>query len=183
MVPDGGEDDGNMWHCGPVVRKVTAGSRETRLALGLPAQKRLVLVSLSGSGSGSYLIPAVEKVVKESGLDVAVAEAGGKAGPTRGRFHHLGFVRDLQNPVAGADLVVSQAGKSTIDEALSSGTPIIALPLKSHFEQKENARALGFTHDDVRRLGPLIEGHLGKRSEPRNYDGAKRAAAKMLEAF
>ncbi len=180
IVPDVGADSGNLWHCGPVVRRVTAGRSETRLSLGLPIDKKLILVSLSGSGSGGYLVPAVEKVVREEGMDVAVAVAGGRQEPTHGRFHHLGFVRDLQNLVAAADVAVSQAGKSTIDEAFSSGTPLITIPLKNHFEQEENAKALGFARSDLRRLGPLIEARIARRGKPRNYDGANRAAAKIL---
>ena len=181
IVPDNGVDEGNMWHCGPVVRTITAGRAETRWALGLPVQSSLILVSLSGSGSGEYLIPAAEKVVKREALDVTVAVAGAKPAPTRGRFHYLGFVRELQNLIAASDLAISQAGKSTIDEAASCGTPLIAIPLKNHFEQEENARALGFSNSDISRLGRLIEERLGNRSRPKNYDGAKRAAAKILE--
>jgi UDP-N-acetylglucosamine--N-acetylmuramyl-(pentapeptide) pyrophosphoryl-undecaprenol N-acetylglucosamine transferase len=180
IVPDYGTDERNIWHCGPIVRKVTGGRKETFESLRLPKERELILVSLSGSGSGTYLVPAVEKAVAHLGLDVTVAVAGGRPIHGEGRLRHLGFVRDLQNLVAAADLVVSQAGKSTIDEAFSSGTPIIAIPLKDHFEQEANAKALGFSHDDVNTLGPLIAERIGRRAEPRNYDGARRAADRIL---
>jgi UDP-N-acetylglucosamine--N-acetylmuramyl-(pentapeptide) pyrophosphoryl-undecaprenol N-acetylglucosamine transferase len=182
VVPDFGTDEGNIWHSGPMVRKVTAGRTETLQSLLLPPEKRLVLVSLSGSGSGAYLVPGVEEAVAQLGLDVTVAVAGRRASRGDGSIRQLGFVRDAQNLVAAADLVVSLAGKSTIDEAYSSGTPIITIPLKDHFEQESNARALGFTYGDIDRLGPLISERLGRRSEPRNYDGARRVAERILES-
>ncbi|HVP22423.1 MAG TPA: glycosyltransferase [Conexivisphaerales archaeon] len=181
VVPEEGSDEGKLWHSGPVVRKVTAGRDETRKSLGLPLEGALILLTLSGSGSGSHLIPAVESAVESAGLSATVAVAGGRGGPAQGRTRHLGFVRDLQNLVAGADLCVSLAGKSTIDEALSAGTPMIALPLKDHFEQEANAKALGFTHGDIARLGPLMVDRLGRRQPPRKYDGAVKAAVRILE--
>jgi UDP-N-acetylglucosamine:LPS N-acetylglucosamine transferase len=99
----------------------------------------------------------------------AVAIASERVSLKQGEVYHLWCVRDLQNLVAAADLAASQAGKSTADEAFSPGTPIIAIPLNSHFEQEENAKALGFAQDDFKRLGSLIEGRFGKRSPSKNY--------------
>ena len=38
------------------------------------------------------------------------------------------------------DLVVSLAGRSTIDESRVYGTPGIFIPIKDHFEQEQNAK-------------------------------------------
>ncbi|HUH99979.1 MAG TPA: UDP-glucuronosyltransferase, partial [Nitrososphaerales archaeon] len=66
------------------------------------------------------------------------------------------------------------AGKSTIDEAVSSGTPIIAIPIKNHVEQERNAAELGFTFEDRSKLGALIPKLLGRRNPPAHYSGAQR---------
>ena len=91
-------------------------------------------------------------------------------------MRELGIVRDNQNLIAASDLVISTAGKSTIDESASSGTPIIAIPIKNHVEQERNAAELGFTFGDRERLEELIPKFLGKRSEPAHYTGAQRTA-------
>jgi len=78
--------------------------------------------------------------------------------------------------IAASDLVISTAGKSTIDECVSSGTPMIAIPIKNHVEQERNAAELGFAFGDLDRLDQLIPKLLGKRSEPANYVGAQRTA-------
>ena len=91
-------------------------------------------------------------------------------------MRELGIVRDNQNLVAASDLVISTAGKSTIDESASSGTPIIAIPIRNHAEQERNAAELGFAFGDRDRLEELIPKLLGKRSEPAHYTGAQRTA-------
>jgi UDP-N-acetylglucosamine--N-acetylmuramyl-(pentapeptide) pyrophosphoryl-undecaprenol N-acetylglucosamine transferase len=92
------------------------------------------------------------------------------------RVRELGIVRDNQNLIAASDLVISTAGKSTIDEAASSGTPIIAIPIRNHAEQERNAAELGFSFHDVDRLEELIRKLLGKRNEPARYAGAQKTA-------
>jgi UDP-N-acetylglucosamine--N-acetylmuramyl-(pentapeptide) pyrophosphoryl-undecaprenol N-acetylglucosamine transferase len=64
-------------------------------------------------------------------------------------IYDLGIVPDNQNLVAAADLVVSTAGKSTIDEAAEAGTPMIPVPIRNHSEQERNAAALGLVPGDA----------------------------------
>lgn len=78
--------------------------------------------------------------------------------------------------VFAADLIISLAGKSTIDEARAYGTPGIFIPIKGHFEQEDNAREQGFVFEDIKKLDVLI---LEKLEEKRNQvktDGAKIAS-------
>src|SRR5207245_11484717 len=96
-------------------------------------------------------------------------------------IRHLGFVRDIQNLIAASDLVVSLAGKSTIDEANSYGVPIIAIPLRNHFEQERNARSLGFSYEDINRLDSLIAEHIGGARTPKNYKGSSIAAEILID--
>ena len=53
-------------------------------------------------------------------------------------------------------MIISLAGKSTIDEAKAYGTPAIFIPIKGHFEQEHNAKTEGFVFEDVNNLGTLI---------------------------
>ena len=92
------------------------------------------------------------------------------------KVRELGIIRDNQDLVAAADLVISTAGKSTIDESVGSGTPIIAIPIRNHAEQERNAAELGFRSEDIDRLEELIPELLEKRTEPAHYAGAQRTA-------
>ena len=56
----------------------------------------------------------------------------------------LGFVTNLNEYIYACDLVISLAGRSTMDESIVYNTPGIFIPLKNHFEQEEGARRLGF---------------------------------------
>ena len=71
--------------------------------------------------------------------DVALVVTGLSVGPSGARVRYLGLERDNQDFVAAADLVISTAGKSTIDEAVSYGSPLIVIPIRHHSEQERNA--------------------------------------------
>ena len=62
-------------------------------------------------------------------------------------------------------MIISLAGKSTIDEAKAFGTPAIFIPIKDHFEQEDNAKEEGFVFEDIERLDELI---LEKIEQKRN---------------
>lgn len=182
VIPDEGVDQGNRRHVGPITRGSSNGRQETRERYGLPMEGQMVLLSLSGSGLGDYLIrPTLEalRVVATPGAFLVIS---GNRGP-RISFpgvHDLGVTKDNQDLVASADLVVSSAGKSTIDEATASGTPIIAIPIKNHAEQERNAASLGYSYGDLQGLGSLIAKRLGKRKPPVISAGAERAASLIL---
>jgi len=177
LVPSFGNDKGNMHYVTPIVRSVNRSREEVRKELSVPEAARVVLFSLSGSGIGSFLFKrTLESFLKvRFGDDVLLV--AGKIGisPLAG-VRELGVVRDNQDLVSASDLVISTAGKSTIDEAASSGTPIIAIPIRNHAEQERNASELGFGPGDIDRMEGLIRDHLGRRAEPRNYQGAAKTA-------
>jgi UDP-N-acetylglucosamine--N-acetylmuramyl-(pentapeptide) pyrophosphoryl-undecaprenol N-acetylglucosamine transferase len=178
IIPDFGEDSGNIHFVTPIVREVTKDRADVLAEFNLPSDKKMVVFSKSGSGRGKFLEERTIEAFENSGLrDSFLAISGGAKAPRSGAVFRLGFIPDNQNIVAAADLVISSAGKSTIDEAQSYGTPIIAIPFKDHFEQERNARNLGFSFEDIDRLETLIPEYAGKRSEPRKYGGAEKAAA------
>lgn len=179
LVPAFGTDGGNVHYMTPVVRRVTKAREAARAEHGLPPDLPLVLFSSSGSGIGRFLLDrALEAFRKVCTRSEVFAVSGSTRGGERGdNVRELGVVRDNQDLVAAADLVISTAGKSTIDEAVSSGTPIIAVPIKNHVEQERNAAELGFTFSDLGRLEELIPRLLAGRNPPANYMGAQRTAA------
>jgi len=89
---------------------------------------------------------------------------------------NLGFVDNLHELIFAADVIISLAGKSTIDEAKAYGTPAIFIPIKGHFEQEDNAKELGFVFEDINRLQELILEKLEEKRIQVNTIGAKIAA-------
>jgi len=174
LVPTFGTDSGNIHYMTPVVREATQARDEARKAHGLPVDSPVVLFSSSGSGIGSFLLGRSLEAFRKTCTRGEVFATTGPAKATGAV--NLGVVRDNQDLIAAADLVISTAGKSTIDECASFGTPLIAIPIKNHAEQERNAAEIGFSHTDLGRLDELIPKMLGKRSQPANYSGAQRTA-------
>lgn len=176
VIPDSGNDGGNRRYVGPVVRRATKTRAQIIEEYGLPSNRRLILVALSGTGIGGYLVDATERALPSipDSVLVVMGNRGRKA--VGEEIFDVGVVDDGQNLVAAADVVVSTAGKSTIDEAASFGTPLVAIPIRNHGEQMRNASALGFSADDVARLTELIASRIGKRQERRDFDGAQKTA-------
>lgn len=178
IVPDFGNDAGNRHYVTPVVRRVTASRERVIEELSLPSGGPMVLFSMSGAGIGDSLLQNALEAFRRLRIPGAFFVIAGNWG-TRlagGGVYDVGPVRDGQNLVAAADLVISTAGKSTLDEAASAGTPIIAIPIRNHAEQQRNAGSLGYRAEDASRLGELIAEKMGHREAPRKYDGASRAA-------
>jgi UDP-N-acetylglucosamine--N-acetylmuramyl-(pentapeptide) pyrophosphoryl-undecaprenol N-acetylglucosamine transferase len=182
IVPDFGVDERNIHYVTPIVRERTMTREEVLSTHGLPSDARIITCSMSGSGIGRHLTEAAIQSFRRVNPDRTVmVVVGGDAhtAPENGVFH-LGFVRDNQNLVAASSLVISLAGKSTIDEAQSYGVPIIAIPLRNHFEQERNATSIGFSYEDITRLDSLIVDYLKRTQRPRNYQGASIAAELLI---
>jgi len=181
LIPDVGEDAGNRVFVGPIVRPPTRSPEEVRTAHRLP-EGRMVLFAMSGSGIGREFAIVLRDALGVSGLSDTYLVIAGNRGPriSGEGVYDLGFVADNQNLVAAADLVVSTAGKSTIDEAAAAGTPIVVIPIRHHAEQERNAAALGYSSSDLNRLTDLVRQKLGHREPPRRFDGEIAAARAIL---
>lgn len=182
VVPERGPDEGNVRRTGPIVRGTGSSREDLRRRLGFGG--RTILITAGGTGAGSFLIEAALRAAREAGegCDVVVA-AGPSIGGEFAGARNLGFVRDLHEVIYASDLVISLAGKSTIDEANAYGTPGIFIPIKGHFEQEDNARAEGFSHGDARRLGPIIREKIrGPRGRPAPAGGARGARDAIMRA-
>jgi len=181
LIPEHGTDGGNRRFIGPMVRAITRSPVETKADHGIPAGK-MVLFATSGSGLGQELAFRVRDSLGAAGLTgVSLVVTGNRGRKMEGAgVYDLGLVPDNQNLVSAADLVVSTAGKSTIDEAAAAGTPIVVIPIRHHAEQERNAEALGYTSADASRLPDLMREKFGRRQQPIRSAGELAASDAIM---
>ncbi len=103
-----------------------------------------------------------------------------KVDPAPGVYTY-GFLPNLHDYVLASDLVITTAGKGTINEALAAGTPVIAIPPAGHAEAERNAAALGYRHEDVHRLKELIPAKLALGRLPPVPTGNSEAVGILIE--
>lgn len=177
IIPEKGISKDRIFYVGKIVRQVSGSREEIRSKYGLPSCSTVILFTMTGSQLGMFLLERTVDEIKKLGLEnVVLVVSGSKSRIKQKGVIDLGIVRDNHELVYASDLVVSTAGKSTIDEALVFGTPIIAIPIGGHYEQERNAKELGFSAKDIERLGELIRANLGMRKKPENTEGALRVA-------
>ena len=182
LVADSGPAWANVRKVGPIVRAPSA-SRE-QLREDLVFRKKTILVTAGGTAIGDFLLRASVDAFQALHLaDTAMILVTGpklKMEPVPGVYVY-GFVPNLQDFVLAADLVITLAGKGTVNEALASGTPLIAIPPRGHTEAERNARELGYGPEDVRRLRELIPEKLALGRLPPKPMGSTHALALLGE--
>lgn len=178
IIPDAGTDRGNLRYVGPIVREASADRDTLRKRFNF-ARKTIVL-SVGGTDAGLYLIDktleAYRKLKEKLDADLVVVPGPSLKLPDSHEYRNLGFVEKLHELIYAADLVISLAGRSTMDESMAYGTPGIFIPIKGHFEQEDGAARLGYRHEDILRLESLIGEKIGYRRRTVDTDGAKKAA-------
>ncbi len=184
IIPDVGDDRGNLRYVGPIVRDVSADRDTLRKKFNLT--KKTIVASVGGTDAGRYLIDktveAYKKLKEKLDADLVVVPGPSLKLPDSPDYRNLGFVENLHELIYAADLVISLAGRSTMDESIAYGTPGIFIPIKGHFEQEEGAARLGYKPDDILRLEQLIEEKIGRRCYTVNAAGAENAA-KIISAL
>ena len=172
----------NVRRIGPIVRGFSA-SRE-KLREDFVFRKKTILVTVGGTAVGEFLIREAVRAFHELKLDdvsmVVVSGPKLKADPESGVYTY-GFLPNLQDYVLAADLVITTAGKGTVNEALAAGTPVIAIPPSGHAEAERNAAALGYRHDDIRRLKELIPQTLALGRLPPKPMGNEQAVGFLID--
>ncbi|MEM2760024.1 MAG: glycosyltransferase [Nitrososphaerales archaeon] len=141
IIPDHGDDVDNLAYVGPIVREVRRDRERLREEFGF--SNRTILVS-RGTSAGSFLVnKAVDTYKKMKGkLDAEMIVVSGLALHIELQgVKCVGYVNNLHEMIYASDLLISLAGRSTIDEANTYGTPGIFIPIRNHFEQVENAEA------------------------------------------
>ncbi|MFL6430540.1 MAG: glycosyltransferase, partial [Nitrososphaeraceae archaeon] len=99
-------------------------------------------------------------------------------------FRSIGLINNLHEYIYASDLVISLAGRSTMDESIAYGIPGIFIPIKNHFEQEQGAKRLGYKHEDIFRIESLIEEKLDSQNKITPYvNGAEKAAKLILQSL
>jgi UDP-N-acetylglucosamine--N-acetylmuramyl-(pentapeptide) pyrophosphoryl-undecaprenol N-acetylglucosamine transferase len=184
IMPDFGDDRGNVHYVGPIVRQASASRGDLRRRFGFT--KSTVVAGIGGTDAGKYLI---EKVIESHSklkgrLDSELVIVSGPSLklPDSPDYRNLGFIDNQHELTYAADLVISLAGRSTMDESIAYGTPGIFIPIRGHFEQEEGAARLSYKYEDIFRLESLIEEKIGSRNKEADAGGAARAA-KIISTF
>ncbi len=175
IIPENGDNKDNIVRVGPIVRKTSEPREQLRAKFSF--HRKTVIVSIGGTNSGRFLIEKTIEAFSKTNLDADLVIVSGPSLDLRDLyFRNLGFVNNLHEIILASDLVISLAGKSTIDESIHYGTPGIFIPIKGHFEQEENAKELGYSYDDIFHLDKLILEKINEKRNPRPFDGAQKAA-------
>lgn len=185
ILPEEGKDQENIIRVGPIVRRTPHTRDELRNKFSF--NNKTVLISVGGTDAGMFLIKksleAVQKLAHSSEVEVILV-----SGPVIGmdfakyaktvNIRQMGFVNNLHEMIYASDLVISLAGKSTIDEAKAYKTPGIFIPINGHFEQVDNAKEEGYDYKDIYRLDSLIKENINKssRNPPAIPKGNEKAA-------
>jgi len=174
ILPEDGPDEGNIRRVGPIVRQTMYSREELREKFSF--DKKTIVVSIGGTDAGLFLIEKALEIFPKINECEIVLVTGPAMNKKFGNIRNLGFVNNLHEIIYAADVLVSLAGKSTIDEAKEYGTPAIFIPIKGHFEQEDNARGEGFEFEDLFRLEKLILEKLEEKRNPIKKNGAQNAA-------
>jgi len=174
ILPEYGPDEENIKRVGPIVRKIDSSRDQLREKFGF--ENKTILVCIGGTDAGIFLIEKILEILPKLEKDMEVVIV---TGPSLQKdfeaVKNLGFIRNLHEAIFASDVVVSLAGKSTIDETKAYGTPGIFIPIKDHFEQEDNAKNEGFSFDDLENLEILISEKLAQKRSPITVDGAQKA--------
>ena len=175
IIPEDGENIDNIKRIGPIVRKTNYSREELRKKFSF--NKKTILISVGGTSAGLFLIQKSITAILKLNLDVEIILVTGPSITKEfENVRNLGFVDNLHEVIYASDLVISLAGKSTIDEVKAYGTPGIFIPIKGHFEQEDNSKNEGFNFEDINRLEKLILEKLEEKRNRINTNGAELAA-------
>ncbi|HYA84976.1 MAG TPA: glycosyltransferase [Candidatus Bathyarchaeia archaeon] len=186
IIPDFGSNSTNLFYVGPIVREVTSDRKELRNELGLT--RKTILVCVGGTHAGRYLIQksleAYGKLKNRFDIDLVLVPGPNLNLDAPNDVRNLGYVDNLHEYIYACDLVISLAGRSTIDESIVYGTPGIFIPIKNHFEQEQNAIRFGYKYEDISKLVGLIEEKLGfTRINTASISRGAEVAARIISEF
>ena len=179
IIPELGNNQNNIIRTGPIVRKIQKNRDELRDILDF--KKKTIVLCVGGTDAGIFLIKQTIEAIKKIQIDVDLVLVSGPK--INKKFsddvRNLGFVSNLHEIIFAADLVISLAGKSTIDESIVYGTPGIFIPIKGHFEQEDNAKEIGFKFEDIFNLENLIGEKLNKNRNEQQQNGVNLAGMEI----
>ena len=175
IIPENGNNHDNIKYVGPIVRQTNFSRDELRQKFSF--KDKTIVISIGGTNAGEFLIEkAIEAILKiNQGFEIVLV-SGPAVNKKFENVRDLGFVDNLHEIIFAADLIISLAGKSTIDEAKVYGTPAIFIPIKDHFEQEDNAKEEGFDFEDIERLDELILEKIGQKRNQIISNGSTEAS-------
>ena len=175
IIPENGNNQDNIKYVGPIVRQTNFSRDELRQKFSF--KDKTIVISIGGTNAGEFLIEkAIEAILKiNQGFEIVLV-SGPAVNKKFENVRNLGFVDNLHEIIFAADLIISLAGKSTIDEAKVYGTPAIFIPIKDHFEQEDNAKEEGFDFEDIERLDELILEKIGQKRNQIISNGSTEAS-------
>src|SRR5215212_6493792 len=187
IIPDYGDNSDNLVYVGPIVREMSADRNTLRKKFGF--NKKTIILSSGSTDAGIHLVTrsleAYRRLKTKMDIDLVLVGAPIEKLTYSSDFRNVGLVNNLHEYIYASDLVISLAGRSTMDESIVYGIPGIFIPLKNHYEQEEGAKRLGFEYKDILRLDKLIEEKLSSNSDLRKNkvsNGAKKAA-EIISSF
>ena len=169
-----GVEGPNVRYVAPIVRP--ASKPREQLREDFVFLKKTILVAPGGTDLGGFLVERAVRAFRNLQMEDAqlvVATGPSLSIPKDWGIHNYGFLPNLQDYVAAADLVITLAGKGIPFEALAAGTPVIAIPAGNHPEQEANVELAGldYTFADADRLEELIPKLLAQGRWPPRETG------------
>ena len=173
-----------------------------RRRIGLRPEERLCVVTVGGTAVGGSLLrrvldaaPIARRQMPELRFLIVTGPRIDPASLPRHRGVRMrGFLPDLSDHLAAADVAVVQGGLTTCMELAAAETPFVYVPLEHHFEQQFHVRHrldryragrhLGYAEaTDPDLLAKVIVDELSvcPQYRPVEADGARRAAAMLVE--
>ncbi len=142
IIPEKGDDQDNIKRVGPIVREINFSREELRNKFSF--NKTTIVISIGGTDAGIFLIDKSIEAISKINQDIEIVVVTGPSITKKfDNVKNLGFIDNLHELIFASDLIISLAGKSTIDESKAYGTPGIFIPIKNHFEQENNAKMGG----------------------------------------
>jgi len=161
----------------------------------------LVVVAVGGSGVGTGLLgkaaaalPAARGLVPGLRMLIVTGPRIDPASlPAAEGLEVRGYLPDLPDRMAGADLAVVQGGLTTTMELVAARRPFLYFPLANHFEQQRHVRhrleryragrPMDYARTSPEQLAKAIAEEIGRpaRYRPIEPGAAARAAAMIAE--
>ncbi len=188
ILPESGDDRDNLFYVGPIVREIQQTRNELRKKLSF--DKKTILLSVGGTNAGIYLvkrtIESFSRLKNNKDYDLVIlSDFKFELSKLNLNCKFAGIVSNGHEYIKACDLLISLAGKSTIDESLVYGIPGIFVPIKNHFEQEYRAACMGFKYDDIYNLQRLIEEKLSSydHTTQLKVNNGVTKSAKMIYSF
>ncbi len=166
-------------------------------------QPPLVVVTAGGSGVGTGLLgkaaaafPAARRLVPGLRMLIVTGPRIDPASlPAAEGLEIRGYLPDLPDRMAAADLAVVQGGLTTTMELVAARRPFLYFPLANHFEQQLHVRHrlerygagrfMDYATTSLDGLAQAIAAEIGRPADyrPVGTEGAARAAAMIADLF